>query len=58
MKYDYYRCENCKSLVTVRQIKTKGKCAKCGKARVNPAYFYGYNMPYPWEWILISLRLR
>ena len=32
MRYDYFRCENCKALITRRLIKEKGKCPKCGKA--------------------------
>ena len=58
MKYNYYRCENCKALVTVSQIKEKGKCSKCGKGRITPAYFCGYNIPKPWEWPLIWMGIR
>ena len=58
MSFAYFRCENCKAIVTRRQIKEKGRCPKCGKGRVNLAYFMGYNMPRPWEWLLIWLRMR
>jgi len=58
MKYDYYRCQNCKAIVTLKQIKKKGHCGKCGKGRISPAYLLGFNMPYPWEFILIWLNLR
>ena len=58
MKYNYYRCEKCKAIVTVRQIKKSGQCAKCGGRRTNVAYFLGFNAPRPWEWLLIWLGWR
>lgn len=58
MKYKYYRCVNCGALVTTKKIKDVGKCSKCGKIRVSPAYCFGYNMPRFHEWPLILLGLR
>lgn len=36
-QYQYYRCKECKHLVTHRQI-AQGGCAHCGATKVSPAY--------------------
>ena len=58
MRYNYYRCEKCGAIVTIRQIKETGQCSKCGQRRVTTARFMGFNAPKPWEWLLIWLGVR
>lgn len=54
----YFRCDNCKRLMTNRVIKEKGQCPICGGRKLKYAMYRGYNMPNPFEFILLALGLR
>lgn len=54
----FYRCDNCKRLMTKRIIKEKGECSSCGGRKLKYAIWHGRNMPKPFEFILLALGLR
>jgi hypothetical protein len=37
--------------VTAKRIEVEGHCSVCGGHKVKLAYWHGYNMPKPIEWI-------
>lgn len=54
----FYRCDNCKRLITKRIVEKMGQCPKCSGRKLKYAVYYGYNMPNPFEFILLFLGLR
>jgi ssDNA-binding Zn-finger/Zn-ribbon topoisomerase 1 len=44
--------------MTKRIIKEKGECPSCGGRKLKYAIYRGYNMPRPFEFILLALGLR
>lgn len=54
----YYRCTNCGRLITNRIIEKYGKCPECSGGKLKYAIYHGFNMPKPFEFILLILGLR